>query len=502
MRQTPTTKSVIRNARTLFAVSLLAPLVAGCVVGPDYQKPLIAMPASWGVAGLAPWKPAELSRWWTRLGDETLNALVDEAVAGNLDVATASAKIREARATYREARGALLPSLTGSDTATRSRTAATGSTPAQTASSFQAGFDASWELDLFGANRRRIEAAHYGLDAANEELRSTLLTLIGDIASNYVEARGYQARIALARKTTASQWETAALTRTKLELGAASAVDVANAAGLAASTEADIPELEASYAQSVHRLSVLTGRAPSALSDRLKRSKPIPRPKLPLPTGIPSDILLTRPDVRLAERQFAQYTAKVGQSEAARFPSISLTGNISTSGTRVGDLGKNSSIGWSFGPTLTVPIFNAGQLKAAVDVARAQRDQYFVAYRSSVLTGLEDVENAIVALAQERIRHGKLATSARHYRDAVGLSRSLYQAGSSSFLDLLDAERSLYTAESTLLISRIALATDYIALNKALGGGWDGLIDASRPEVTDANTGPHFPSNKARHVSY
>lgn len=483
-------------ARNLLVIALIAPFTAGCVVGPDYQKPLIAMPVSWGGVKPAPSKPAELSRWWTRLGDDTLDALIVEAVAGNLDVAAAKAKVREARASYREARGALLPSLSGSADARRSRSTASDGTMAQTGSTFLAGFDASWEFDLFGANRRSVEAARYGLDAADEELRSILVTLIGDLASNYVEARGYQARIALARKTAASQRETAALTRTKLELGAASAVDVANAAGLATSTEADIPELEASYAQSVHRISILTGRAPSALSERLGRSKPIPSPKLPLPSGIPADILLTRADVRMAERQYAQYTAKVGQAEAARYPSISLTGNISTSGSRIGDIGKNSSIGWSFGPTLTVPIFNGGQLQAAADVARAQRDQYFIAYRSSVLTALEDVENAIVALAQERIRSGKLAASAGHYRDAARLSRSLYQAGSSSFLDLLDAERSLYSAESSLLVSRIAVTTDYIALNKALGGGWDGLVDVSQPDVVDVNIRPHLENNR------
>ncbi|RUU63893.1 RND transporter, partial [Mesorhizobium sp. M7A.T.Ca.TU.009.01.1.2] len=182
-----------------------------------------------------------------------------------------------------------------------------------------------------------------------------------------------------------------------------------------------------SYAQAVHRLAVLAGRPPASLSERLKRVAPIPAPRLPMPTGIPADLLLSRPDLRMAERQYAQYTARIGQAEAARYPSVSLTGDISTAALKLGDLGKNSSIGWSFGPTLSVPLFNAGQLQAAVEVAKAQRDQYFIAYRSSVLTALEDVENALVLLSQERIRIAKLASSAKSYGDAARLEGTLYK---------------------------------------------------------------------------
>ena len=477
--------------------------LAGCAVGPDYRTPQLAVPASWGAAATTrPPAPPQLSAWWERLGDPTLNELVGEAVHGNLDVATAKAKIREARASYRVAAGALLPSVTGSASATRSDDGSNVSSSGDVTvsgpfNSFEAGLDASWEVDLFGANRRAVEAARYGLDAAKEELRATLLTLVGDVATNYAEARGYQARIALARRIAASQRETAALTRTKLEAGGSTAVDVANAAGQAATTEADIPTLIVSYTEAVNRLSVLTGRDPAALGKRLERPRPIPVPKLPIPTGVPADILRTRPDVRLAERQYAQATAEIGQAEAARYPSISLAGSIATSGVEVGDLAKSSSISWSFGPTLTVPIFNGGELAAAVDVEEAQRDQFFLAYRASVLTALEDVENAIVGLSQERQRSRKLAVAAKAYREAATLSGELYRSGSTSFLEVLDAERSLYSAEDSLIASRVAITTNYIALNKALGGGWDGTIDPSRPEVVDTNTGPHLPSTPA-----
>ncbi|MCV3208122.1 efflux transporter outer membrane subunit [Mesorhizobium sp. YC-39] len=482
-------------ARRTIVPIFTAALLSGCVVGPDYQTPILPMPANW--SGQKPAKsaqPAQLSKWWQRLRDPELNALVEQAVSSNLDVATAKARIREARASYRQSLGTLLPSVDGSGSAARSKSAATTSGTSATYSEYQAGFDASWELDLFGANHRSVEAARYRLDASAEELRSTLLTLVGDVASYYTQARGYQARIQLARRAAASQNQTAALTRAMAKAGTATAADVAKAMGQASSTEADIPTLEAGYAEAVHRLSVLTGRPPAALNERLKHGAPIPAPRLPIPTGIPSDILLARPDVRMAERQYAQYTAKIGQAEAARYPSVSLTGDIDTSALKLGDLGKNSSIGWSFGPTLSVPVFNAGQLKAAVEVAKAQRDQYFIAYRSSVLTALEDVENAIISLRQERIKNGRLASSAKSYGEAVRLESTLFKAGETSLLDVLDAQRSLYSAEDDLLQSRIAIATDYIALNKALGGGWDGMIDASKPEVVDTKTGPRLAS--------
>jgi NodT family efflux transporter outer membrane factor (OMF) lipoprotein len=269
-------------------------------------------------------------------------------------------------------------------------------------------------------------------------------------------------------------------------------VDVAKASAQAASTEANIPTYQVGYSEAVHRLGILLGREPTALEQPLARSTPSPSPRLPLPKGIPADVLVMRPDVRKAERQLAQYTARIGQAEAALYPSVSLTGSVSTTALKIGDLGKNSTIGWSVGPSLSVPIFNGGQLRAAVGISEAQRDQYYVAWQSAVLTALEDVENAIVALAQEQLRIRSLSEASRRYREAARLSRSLYETGSSSFLDVLDAERSLYTAEDSLLQSRVALATSFIALAKGLGGGWDGEIDSSRPEVIDVGTGPHL----------
>lgn len=497
--------SSVGRVRRLAGVALIASLLGGCAVGPDYQAPKLQLPAKWGSAHASVAvdgtetnnRPPDLARWWERLNDRTLNQLVEEAVAGNLDVANAKARVRQARATRKQALAALAPVLTGNGSYTRADnggnvSASSGDvTVAGPFDSYQAGLDASWELDLFGENRRTAEAAKYGLDAAEEDLRNTLLTLIGDVATNYIEARGYQARIALAQRTARSQRETAALTRTKLQAGSTSAVDVANAEGQAASTEANIPELKASYQQTLHQLSILLGQPPATLDGRMARGGGVPAPVRSIPAGVPANVLLSRSDVRLAERQLAQYTARIGAAEAARYPDVSLTGDISTSAAKVGDLGKSSSISWSFGPSVTVPIFNAGSLRAAVEYAQAQRDEYFIAYRAAVLTALQDVENASVALRQERIKSGSLAASANSYSQAASLARTLYQSGSSSFLDVLDAERSLYSAEDSHIVSRVAIATDYVALNKALGGGWTGTVDTRRPEQAD-EMGPRF----------
>lgn len=489
------------NVKTPLVLLCLAGLpLAGCAVGPDYATPALRLPTAWSSDHHSRPKPPQLSHWWRNLKDPLLDALIAEAVDGNLDVAAAKARIREARATRRQAVGALFPTITGSGTATESRTAtsATGGFDVSptTYSQYQAGFDASWELDLFGANRRAVEAASYGVDAAEDDLRATLLTLVGDVASYYIDARAYQARAALARRTGASQRQTAALTERKLAAGSASAVDSEKANALAASTEATIPTYEASYQQQVHRLGVLLGRDPAALAARMAKATTIPAPRLPLPKGIPADVLTTRPDVRKAERQLAQYTAKIGQAEAALYPDVSLSGSVSTTALKLGDLGKTSTIGWSIGPSVSVPIFNGGKLAAAVEIAESQRDEYHLAWRSAVLSALEDVENAIVNLDQERLRIGSLADSAKRYGEAARLSRALYETGSNTFLDVLDAERSQFSAEDSLLASRANVAKYYVALAKALGGGWDGGIDVSKPEVVDTGTGPHLAQSR------
>ncbi|WP_312015779.1 efflux transporter outer membrane subunit [Bradyrhizobium liaoningense] len=489
-------RSAASRARSVCVALMLAGALAGCAVGPDYVgPPKPDLPSHWSTKTASHRDGGRLDRWWLRLRDPLLNQLVELAVEANPDVAKAKAVVREARATLQQTTASLFPSVSGTASVTNNKTSVGSSSVLVDSAPYalhQGSFDSSWELDLFGGTQRSVEAALRGEQSAEEDLRDSLVTLIGDVAGYYVEARGYQARIALAQRTSVSQRDTEKLTRSKYEAGSGNAVDLAKATAQAASTEANVPTYQAALAADVHRLGILLGRPPDGVAALLARSAPVPAPRMPLPTGLPADLLLSRPDVASAERKLAQATAKIGQAEADRYPAVSLTGSVGTSALRAGDLAKYSSVSWSVGPSVTVPVFDAGKRQAAVRIAEAQRDQAFATFHATLLTALEDVENALVALSSERVRATKLAEAARNYREAARLSRSLFETGSASFIDVLDAERSLYSADDSLIQSKVSAAKDYISLAKALGGGWADPIDTSTPIIVDSNTGPHM----------
>ncbi|MCF8481938.1 MAG: efflux transporter outer membrane subunit [Rhodospirillum sp.] len=488
-----TRKSFIRGS----AMALI--LLTGCSVGPEYETPDVSIPWRWAnekneTTSSIPVSETSasvvrerLAAWWTRMGDPLLDDLVRQAVEGNLDVASAKARVREARAARDKAVGGLWPSGGGSGSVSQAK-----SGTASAATSFSLGLDASWELDLFGGNRRAVEGAERSTEAAEWELRATLLTLIGDVVQSYVDAREAQARLALSRDTSVAQGRTADLTRTLVQAGSATTVDLRKAEAEAISADADGLSHETDFAQAAHRLAVLLGKAPGALTVTLTEPRPIPQPIASLPAGIPATVLSVHPTIQQAERELAKATAAIGAAEAERYPSVSLTGSLSTSAVRAGDLFSTSSISWAIGPSISLPLFNQGELAAAVTEAEAQRDQALIAYRQAVLTALEDVENALVALSRETSRLVSLRAVAAAYRESASLSRELYQAGAASFLEVLDAERSLYSSEDAVLQSQAAIAADHIALAKALGGGWDGAVDSSTPEVVDEESGPRF----------
>ncbi len=390
---------VVRDWRLLSELMVTAVLLSGCAVGPDYRAPIVNFPARWSSdqTRQAP-SPAHLSHWWSRLDDPLLDALIDEATASNLDVATSKAKIREARYSLRQTTAGLFPSVTGSGSATRNKSSTSANDTIGISgypyNQFQAGFNSSWELDLFGGTRRGVEAATRNLEASEDDLQATLLTLVGDVAAYYVDARGHQARIALAKRTAASQRETAALTRTRFEAGSASAVDAAKAVAQASSTEANVPSYEAAYAADVHRLGILLGREPLALTRALARTAPIPTPRMPLPKGIRPIFLDSpgRPGSRAAARaghgeNWSGGSRALSQHQPDR---LSFDVRVETGRSR-----QIASVSWSFGPSFSVPIFDAGKLalRLAPPKPNAIRS---VAFRTAVLTALEDVGNAIV----------------------------------------------------------------------------------------------------------
>jgi outer membrane protein, multidrug efflux system len=474
--------------------------MASCVaVGPDYQKPTVITPASWN--SKADTKEPALADWWKNLNDPILNQLIADGISGSTSVADAKAKVRQARAQLASAGSNLYPTLDNKASFIRSDTPSIGISNKSTLS-----FDTNWELDLFGGNRRGIEAAYYSVESANENLRAATVTLIGDIAKNYTQLRGVQASIAIAQRNSKSQQQTVALTRTQLEAGHISQVDLLSAQTEAATTLSQVPNLRINYASYLNSLSELTGRSANLLAATLDETRLVPSVPRLTSAGLPADLLFSRPDLRAAERDYARSTAKIGQAEAALYPNVSLTGGVSTGGVNIGDVAKLSTIGWSFGPSLTLPIFKGGKLNADVDLAKAERDQSFIAYRKAILTALSEVENASVGLNQNRLRIGQLQKIVSNYRQINQLTLEQFKVGNKSFIDVLTVQRNLLDSETSLNNARTDLVLNYIALQKALGGGWNGQIDVRKPEIVDGYSGPHIakqsipasPANNAR----
>jgi len=478
---------------------VLASLSAGCMVGPNYERPAIDMPARWSEAPQAS-RPAatEPSRWWTAFADPELDSLVERASRANLDVGIAEARIREARANRGIAAAPLWPSVTAAGSYTRSlqsdNTSGSSTNGSQSGAPFgrfnnqptdmyQLNFDSSWEVDLFGGTRRSVEAAQASLEASYFDLGDVLLTLLGDVARNYIELRGFQSQLDIARSNLAAQEDTLSLTRARYQGGLASDLDVARAEAQVETTASQIPTLDTSYKDAVHRLGVLLGEAPGALLDELASTRPIPVADAAIPSGLPSDLLRQRPDIRRAERQLASATAQIGVATSDLYPKFSLVGSAGLESLKTSNFFSEGSKLWSIGPSITWPIFQGGQIVATIEVRNAQEQQALLTYRKTILTALEDVENAIVAYTQEHDRREALAAAVTSNQRAVDLATVLYTRGLSDFLNVIDAQRNLFQAQSDLAQSETNASTDLVALHKALGGGWDALPAADQGQT-------------------
>ncbi|SEQ52509.1 outer membrane protein, multidrug efflux system [Devosia sp. YR412] len=435
-------------------------VLAGCTtLGSSFTAPKIDSNARYGAATAAGSKSVTAStQWWLAFNDSQLNGLIEAGLKQNLTVAQAVERVVAARETV-AASAIGLPS--GSTAGQSSVSGSSNTSTTEVSSSTSASL--SWEIDLFGGLAKKREAAAASIDAATEEANGARLTLIGDIATAYVEARGYQDRIHIAQTTLTSQNQTLQLTRQQQELGVATRLDLAQLTGDVASTAASIPSLEISLAASIHRLGVLLGQEPSALKSMFATGAQIPRLSGTVIAGIPSDLMRDRPDIRQAERTLAQAASNVGVAEADLYPSLTLSGNLSVS----------SAAAWSLGPTLSLPIFNRGALEAMVRLEESDAKTAYLAYRQTVLEAVEEIENALVAFSKQQTRRSELAKSYTSYTEATDIADELYRAGSSTLLNVLTAQRSLYSSRDALAQSSVAVAIQYITLCKALGGGWD-----------------------------
>jgi multidrug efflux system outer membrane protein len=468
--------------RQVSVVLIAAVLLSGCAVGPKYKRPTTAVPQQWTVdqaRGTSTREPAE--QWWSSFHDPEFDSLVQRAVKANLDLKLATARVSEARAERGVARSGLLPSVEATATATRNRqrviTAPAGAGKSAVVvpvefNNFQGGFDASWELDVFGGVRRGLQAATADVAAAGEARRAVLVTVLGEVGRSYAELRGFQLRLDIAQKNIRIQQDTVELTQARARAGLATELDVARASAQLETTRSVVPILESGIETTIHRLSVLLGQEPGALRAELTPTAPVPVTPPDVPTGLPTDLLERRPDVRQAEAQIAAATARVGEAKANYFPRFLLLGNAGRQASQLHDITLGMGNFFGAGPAISLPIFTGGRIRSQVRVQDARLQQAVIGYRSAVLSALEETENALVNYDQEQTRHERLENAVKSNEEAVRLSSDLYKAGLTDFLSVLDAQRELYANEDLLAQSRTTQTVNLIALYKALGGGW------------------------------
>jgi multidrug efflux system outer membrane protein len=460
----------------VFMVCLLCILVgASCApVGPDFHPPQLKTPASWhseAAAGLsaATVDPEALARWWTTFSDPVLSSLIARAAAGNLDLQRARFRLHEARARLGMARAGEFPTLNTTGSASRS------GNNRQIQNLFAAGFDAGWELDVFGGVRRSEEAARADLAAGREDLRDVLVSLLGEVAINYLDARTSQARLAAATTNLQLQEDTYQLTDWRYQAGLSDELAVQQARSNLASTRAQLPNLRTGLEGSLNRLAVLTGEEPGSMHEIMKEPAPIPAPPVAMTVGVPAETLRQRPDLRRAEWELAAATARIGVAMSDLYPKFRLSGSIGVESVDSADILAAASRTWRFGPSFSWPLFDAGQIRSTIEVQTAQQEQKLLQYRSVVLTALEEVENTLTAYVEEQRRHEALTEAARAARTAADLARDKYRAGLQDFSTVLDAQRSLLSFEDQLAQSQGAVSSDLVRLYKALGGGWQSL---------------------------
>ncbi|HEX4157793.1 MAG TPA: efflux transporter outer membrane subunit [Rhizomicrobium sp.] len=495
------------------ATLLLASAVASCtVVGPDFVKPKADVPPAWTKTGLQPagktpsmatvQAPAEA--WWESFHDPELTSLIKKAAAANLDLKESALRIAEARAQRQITAAAELPTLSGNMSYTNTRfseTTAQGSLfnafggrgqglPIKIPSfpnpynQYQIGFDASWEPDLFGGVHRSVEAAEADTQASEEDARDALVSLEAEVARDYIDLRSAQAQLAITARNIVTQQETHTLAEQRFRAGLGTALDVANAEAQVRNTRSQSPPFSRTVVSDINQLSQLLAREPGALTAELETAKPVPPVPSQVPVGLPGDLLRRRPDIRAAEARLHAATAREGVAVAALFPSVTFDFPFGTQAETFPKLANWASRFYSIGPSLTVPIFEGGKLHANIKLADLEEKEAAVDYARIVLNVVHEVENALVAYGTDQRRRDALAATLKQNCDALTLAEQRYRSGVTTFLDVLDTERSAQQTELALAVSNAAVSTDLVAIYKALGGGWtEEVKDAPRVDA-------------------
>lgn len=459
---------------SLFTICVLALLGSGCTVGPDYhQQSMSSLKVPEQYQAKASAAPTEnISGWWKNFNDPSLTDLIIKALAANPNIDVAGARLRQARASFKETQSNLLPTVSASGSASGNETVTGTSTTASPGgqTSYSASIDASYEIDLFGGISRSVEAARADQQNAEANLHSAQLSVAAEMATNYVALRNAQVRLGIAKANLASQDDTLQITGWRLKAGLVSALDQQQAKAQREQTAASIPTLESNIVSAANRIAILLGEAPGAVNNLVENAQPMPHAPAVIDVGLPAELLNRRPDLVAAERNFAAATARIGVAEKDLYPALKLTGSLTGSGSSLSDL-TNNIIG-TLASTITAPIFQGERIRAAVDSAKGGADVAFGTYRAAVLSALEDVENALTNVRITRTRETRLIEAEAASKTARLYAASQYRAGSIDFQKLLDVERTLLSSQDARASATADRVTAAIQLYKALGGGW------------------------------
>ncbi len=460
---------------TLGAFIVLA--LTGCAaVGPDYTRVKPDAPDEWhaelqGGLTAGSLEPETLAQWWSMLNDAELDSLVARAVKGNLDLKNARSRVREARALRGIRKANLFPSLDAEALASKQRSSENSGTGTES-KLYTADFDAGWELDVFGGVRRSVEAAQASLEATQEDLYNVLVSLVAEVALNYVEVRTFQARLAVTEANIKTQQKTYDLNQSRYEAGIIDELAVQQSLRILESSRSQIPALMTGLDAAKNRLAVLLGEEPGKLHRELAARRPIPELPKTVVIGIPAETLRHRPDIRRAERNLAAQTARIGVATADLYPKFRLFGTIGLESLSSEDFFEWASRTWSIGPGVSWNIFRGGAIRENIEVQTARQEQAMIQYEAAVLKAQEEVENILVAYAKEQLRRESLSKAATAAQRAALVAQDQYQAGLVDFNNVLDAQRSLLILQDELDQSNGAVISNLVRLYKALGGGW------------------------------
>ena len=460
-------------------------LLSACAVGPDYKTPASNAPQNFTYAVHPEFSTRGIEvTWWKLFNDSELNVLVDQTVQHNYDLQTARANLREARALYMEAGLNLAPIVTShANYNEQKRSVGALNNKAfvpRELKLYNTGFDAFWEVDIFGRVRRNVEASSDEVEAQEASLRDLSVSLIAEVARNYFQLRGLQNQLAVAKKNAENQTQTLEITQVRLESGRGTELDTSRALAQLDSTRAIIPPLQSAIYRAIHRLGVLTGQLPDALIKKLERPAPMPGIPETIHIGNPAELLRRRQDIRIAERTLAAATARIGVATADLFPRVTFVGTIALEASTLSGLGAAGSDTYAAGPRISWAALDLGRVYARIKAADASAEASLAQYEQTVLNALEETENALVNYNQERARQALLASAAKASERADELAHLRFKEGVSDFLTVLDTELRLLQDQDRLALSETTTATALAALYKALGGGWEATNDTDR----------------------